>query len=105
MKGLNHLHSNQLCHRDIKPENLLLDKYGNLKITDFGFAAHNSGEDNKSNFFGTKGTKSFMAPEIFLGLPYHGPCGPYQGPIVDVFAAGVVSFRMVTGKFPFNSSS
>ena len=46
-----------------------------------------------------------MAPEIFLGLPYHGPCGPYQGPIVDVFAAGVVLFRMVTGEFPFNSSS
>lgn len=38
-------------------------------------------------------------PEIPKGEPYNGP--NYQGPIVDVFAAGVVLFRMVTGLFPF----
>ena len=50
INGLHQLHSNCLCHLDIKLENLLLDEFGNLKITDFGFAASNDGEDGKSNF-------------------------------------------------------
>ena len=36
--GLEHLHSLGIVYRDLKPENLMLDRFGNLKITDFGFA-------------------------------------------------------------------
>jgi len=33
-----YMHASDYIYRDLKPENLLLDKYGYLKITDFGFA-------------------------------------------------------------------
>lgn len=36
--GLEYLHNLNLLYRDLKPENILLDKYGYIKITDFGFA-------------------------------------------------------------------
>ena len=36
--GLKHAHDSGVVHRDLKPSNLLLDKVGNLKLTDFGVA-------------------------------------------------------------------
>src|SRR5699024_10778834 len=33
-----HAHMNGLIHRDIKPQNILMDHYGNVKVTDFGIA-------------------------------------------------------------------
>lgn len=36
--AVEYLHSQNIIYRDLKPENLLLDKFGHIKITDFGFA-------------------------------------------------------------------
>ena len=36
--SLEYLHDKNIVYRDLKPENLLLDKYGHIKVTDFGFA-------------------------------------------------------------------
>lgn len=38
LKGLHFLHSKQVIHRDIKPSNLLINKYCEIKIADFGLA-------------------------------------------------------------------
>jgi len=36
ISGVDYCHRHMIVHRDLKPENLLLDKYQNVKIADFG---------------------------------------------------------------------
>ena len=44
--AIEYLHSRNIVYRDLKPENLLMDSFGHLKVTDFGFAKVI--EDNRS---------------------------------------------------------
>ena len=38
IRGLAYCHSRRVLHRDLKPQNLLIDRYGALKLADFGLA-------------------------------------------------------------------
>jgi|688.fasta_scaffold461659_2 serine/threonine protein kinase len=100
LDGLSHIHSKNLIHRDIKAENILLltdpkkvEPYGYLtKICDLGFCRED--DDNVNTFCGTT---SYMAPEIFRKSVY---CHK-----VDIWAVGVMMFKMLFGDFPFKSRS
>ncbi len=39
LRGIAHLHSKKQVHRDLKSDNILVNKKGEIKIADFGFAA------------------------------------------------------------------
>lgn len=93
--GLAYCHSKNVAHRDIKLENIMLDSTGQAKIIDFGFATMSS-QMNKKTFLYC-GTPNYMAPEIVRRERY-------PGESADVWAAGVLLFMMLTGKFPFGSS-
>jgi serine/threonine protein kinase len=98
-EALQFMHTSGVCHRDLKPENLMLDGHYNLKVADFGFAAPTAGRDGKSGKLSTQlGTASYMAPEIHLGKQY-------DGAAVDVLAAGIILFVMVTQRPPFSQAS
>ena len=65
LSALAHAHGSGLVHRDIKPENLLIDRAGNVKITDFGLALALRGKFSGAT--SQSGTPQFASPEHLLG--------------------------------------
>lgn len=93
LDSLQYLHSKNIIHRDIKPENFLIYHEGaklKIKLIDFGFAAIlNEGEKLNEKV----GSLQYIAPEILLDKDYDHK--------IDMWAAGVVLFNMLSGKQPF----
>ncbi|PKI79579.1 hypothetical protein CRG98_000054 [Punica granatum] len=59
--AVSHCHGKGVYHRDLKPENLLLDVYGNLKVSDFGLSA--LPQQGVELLHTTCGTPNYVAPE------------------------------------------
>lgn len=101
LSAVSYLHSNNIVHRDIKPENVLVVSENPLhvQLTDFGFAnfvdpeSESPHEDMKS----VVGTGCYMSPEVIDARGHGKP--------VDLFAVGVVMYKMLTGKLPFEGET
>lgn len=65
--ALNALHTLGFVHRDIKPENILLDRFGHLKLADFGSATVRNKDGNVVTF-SPVGTPEYVAPELLQAL-------------------------------------
>ena len=91
LEGLSAAHQHGIIHRDLKPENVLLSRYGNWRIADFGIA-NALGEDRA----GTSGTPAFAPPEQLLGEP--------QGVAADLFAVAGIAYFALTGHAPFEGT-
>jgi|GEM_PF-563925 len=93
IRGLRAAHDLGIVHRDIKPENVLLNKDGIAFITDFGIAT----TANRVRKREIAGTPDYMAPEQLRGEDVT--------PASDLYACGVMLYRMTVGALPFNADT
>ena len=91
LDAIEHAHQQGVWHRDIKPANVIMTRAGRLKVADFGIARiDGSGLTQATMMIGTPG---YMAPEQFLGRAIDHR--------VDIYAAGVVLYLLLTRRLPF----
>src|SRR3954467_3147529 len=82
-------HSLNIVHRDMSPPNVLLTRYGEVKIVDFGLAKANS-QLEKSEPGIIKGKFSYLSPEAAQGLPVDAK--------TDIFAVGIILWELLAGR-------
>jgi hypothetical protein len=97
LNGLAHAHKHRIIHRDIKPENMLLDKFGYLKVMDFGIALEESGGERLTRAGVIIGTPVYMAPEQ--------AAGGEVTPLVDIYASAVILYEMLSGGIPWTQEA
>ena len=86
------MHSQKIAHRDIKLENILIDTNEKIKIIDFGFSVNFHQDGKKMKML--CGTPCYMAPEIVSKKHY-------DAARADIWAMGIVLYRILFGIFPF----
>jgi WD40 repeat protein/serine/threonine protein kinase len=115
--AIGYAHSRGVLHRDLKPDNIMLGKYGETLVVDWGVAkpfarpesAAESGEktlpppsppfDSGTVQGEVIGTPRYMSPEQAAG------CHDQLGPACDVYSLGATLYCLLTGKPPFPSSN
>jgi tRNA A-37 threonylcarbamoyl transferase component Bud32 len=94
--ALQYAHDQGVVHRDIKPENVLLDRFGRVKIADFGLAKLLGINPDSMTVTLTQhvvGTPRYMAPEQ-IDKP------TTVDHRADIYSLGVVIYEMLTGEMP-----
>jgi len=96
LSALLYVHSFGIIHRDLKPKNILIDKSGNVKLTDFGIAK-SLNSHVKTSTGGYLGAPAYSSPEQMDGLTLDARS--------DIYSLGITFYEMLVGVTPFSSNS
>lgn len=97
LAALDYLHEKGVVHCDVKPQNIMITPGGEVKLTDYGIARtikEQLAREAASQM--SAGTLAYMAPEQIRG---DGVCDRRA----DIYSAGMMFHRLVTGEFPFDT--
>ena len=94
ISALSYMHANNIAHRDIKMQNIIVGPSLEIKVVDFGFSR--DGANELSSTF--CGSPAYLAPECVRKIAYV----PLRS---DIWSAGIVLYVMLTGVFPWSTTS
>ncbi len=95
-EGLHYAHRHGVVHRDVKPGNLLRSREGEVKLADFGIAKATE-QSSITQVGSVLGTAAYLAPEQARGEE--------AGPPADLYALGVVTYQLISGRLPYEAAS
>ncbi len=95
-EGLYYAHRHGVVHRDVKPGNLLRSREREVKLADFGIAKATE-QSSITQVGSVLGTAAYLAPEQARGED--------AGPRADIYALGVVTYQLISGRLPYEATS
>lgn len=94
--ALEHAHTVGVVHRDLTTASVMVTEHGAVKVMDFGMARVAAADQATSDGIAL-GPPSYMSPERLAG-------GEVDGR-TDVYSAGVIFYRLLTGHVPFEAAT
>lgn len=95
-RALAAVHTTGFVHGDVKTSNVMREVGGRIVLMDFGTAL-DAEQDDPEGGAGSVGTPAAMAPEQLLGAP--------ATRVSDIYALGVLLYRLVSGRLPVEAGS
>lgn len=95
--ALDAAHAKNIIHRDIKPANIMFNGQGEAMLSDFGIAKTMGGPSGLTADDTFIGTVEYMSPEQIQGKGISAR--------TDIYALGIVLYRMITGVLPFKKDT
>jgi serine/threonine protein kinase len=110
--AVDYAHSKGVIHRDLKPSNIMVGKYGETLVVDWGLAKvigsdedialttrmvrqpESEGGATSTRIGTTIGTPAYMSPEQAAGR------NDELGPSTDVYSLGATLYHLLTGELP-----
>lgn len=97
--AIRYAHSRGLLHRDIKPENVMLGRFGEVLLADWGLALSVPVQVDANMRQSIGGTPAYMAPELAAGAL------DSVSTATDVYLLGAVLFHVLTGLPPHHGEN
>ncbi|XP_017043153.1 citron rho-interacting kinase isoform X2 [Drosophila ficusphila] len=102
--ALHTLHQMGYVHRDIKPENILIDRFGHIKLADFGNAAALN-RDGHVLSLSPVGTPDYIAPELLQTISTYKLSKSMHDVSCDYWSMGIIGYELICETTPFHEDN